>query len=271
MTVYAEAFGVERTEIFNESYLTGYPEGFQDMPIELPAQFQDKDWVKITIRCDFSAAKKYFIWNGYKLINMVPKDMVAVDVKAPKKVATGTEYNVTVDVANYGLSVATDYTVELYANGEKVAEKAGAELASYAEGQVVFTQTMSPIATEDIDYSAKVVQTGDANTANNGTAVVTVSPMQSNLPGATELTAADSENAVALTWNEPDLTAVIPEPVTDDFEDANAFAAEYGDWVFVDLDEENVGGFQDTDIPGITPGETKGSFWIWDQSQFGNK
>ncbi len=271
VTVYAEAFGVERTEIFNESYLSGYPDGFQDMPIELPAQFQDKEWVKITIRCDFSAAKKYFIWNGYKLINMVPKDMVAVDVKAPKKVATGTEYNVTVDVANYGLSVATDYTVELYANGEKVAEKAGAELASYAEGQVVFTQTMSPIATEDIDYSAKVVQTGDANTANNETAVVTVSPMQSNLPGATELTAADSENAVALTWNEPDLTAVIPEPVTDDFEDANAFAAEYGDWVFVDLDEENVGGFQDTDIPGITPGETKGSFWIWDQSQLGNQ
>lgn len=271
VTVYAEAFGVERTEIFNESYLTGYPEGFQDMPIELPAQFQDKDWVKITIRCDFSAAKKYFVWNGYKMINMVQKDMAAVDVKAPKKVATGADYDVTVNVANYGLSAANAYNVELYANGEKVAEKAGAELASYAEAQVVFAQTMSPIATEDINYTAKIVQAGDANTANNETAVVAVSPKQSALPGATELTAANSENSVALTWNEPDLTAVTPDPITDDFESGDAFAAEYGDWVFVDLDEEAVGGFEGTDIPGITIGETKGSFWIWDQSQLGNQ
>lgn len=271
VTVYAEAFGVERTEIFNESYLTGYPEGFQDMPIELPAQFQDKDWVKITIRCDFSAAKKYFIWNGYKLINMVPKDMAAIDINAPKKVATGADYDVTVNVANYGLTAANAYNVELYANGEKVAEKAGDDIASYAEAQVVFAQTMSPIATEDINYTAKIVQAGDANNANNETAVVTVSPKQSSLPGATELTAANSENAVALTWNEPDLTAVTPDPITEDFENGDAFAAEYGDWVFVDLDEEAVGGFEGTDIPGITIGETKGSFWIWDQSQLGNQ
>ena len=271
VTVYAEAFGIERTEIFNASYLIGYPDGFQDMPIELPAQFQNKDWVKITIRCDFSAAKKYFIWNGYKLINMVQKDMVALDVQAPKKVATGTDYQVTVDVANYGLSSASAYSVELYADGEKVAEKEGAELASYAQGQVVFDRLMSPIATEPIEYYAMVVQNGDANEVNNQTAVVTVDPKQSTLPGATELTAANSENSVALTWNEPDLTAVTPDPVTDDFEDADAFAAEYGDWVFVDVDNSEVGGIQGTDIPGITPGTTKGSFWIWDHSQLGNQ
>lgn len=271
VTVYAESFGIARTEIFNASYLTGYPDGFQDMPIELPAQFQNKDWVKITIRCDFSADKKYFIWNGYKLINMVQKDMVALDVQAPKKVATGSDYQVTVDVANYGLSAAAAYSVELYADGEKVAEKAGADLASYAQSQVVFDRTMSPIATEPIEYYAMVVQNGDANDVNNKTAIVTVDPKQSALPGATELTAANSENAVALTWNEPDLTAVTPDPITDDFEDADAFAAEYGDWVFVDVDEEAVGGFRSTDIPGITPGETKGSFWVWDASQVGNQ
>lgn len=272
VTVYAEAYGTGRVELFSEADLFGYgQEGFQTLPIQLPAQFQDKNWVNITIRCDFSDEKSDFVWNGYKMINMVQKDMAAVDVKAPKKVATGTDYDVTVNVANYGLSAANAYNVELYANGEKVAEKAGAELASYAEAQVVFAQTMSPIATEDINYTAKIVQAGDANTANNETAVVAVSPKQSALPGATELTAANSENSVALTWNEPDLTAVTPDPITDDFESGDAFAAEYGDWVFVDLDEEAVGGFQGTDIPGITIGETTGSFWIWDQSQLGNQ
>lgn len=270
VVVYAEAYGAPEEVIFNESYLMGYPEGFQTLPIELPAKFQDKEWVKISIRCDFSADKKYFVWNGYRLINLVQKDMAAVETVAPKKVATGADYDVTVDIANYGLNAATAYTVELYANGEKVAEKAGAELASFANGQVVFSQSMSPIASEPIEYYGAVVQAGDANTANNETAVVTVTPQQSNLPGATELTAANSENAVALTWNEPDLTAVTPDPVTEDFEDADAFAAEYGDWVFVDVDDSEVGGFQGTDIPGITPGTTKGSFWIWDQSQLGN-
>ena len=266
VVVYAEAYGVPEEVIFNESYLMGYPEGFQTLPIELPAKFQDKDWVKISIRCDFSADKQYFVWNGYRLINLVQKDMAAIETVAPKKVATGADYDVTVDIANYGLNAATAYTVELYANGEKVAEKAGAELASFADGQVVFAQSMSPIATEPIEYYGAVVQAGDANMANNETAVVTVTPKQSTLPGATELTAANSENSVALTWNEPDLTAVTPDPKTDDFEDADAFAAEYGDWVFVDVDEEVVGGFQNMDLPGITPGETKGSFWVWDQS-----
>lgn len=270
VVVYAEAYGAPEEEIFNESYLMGYPEGFQTLPIELPAKFQDKDWVKISIRCDFSADKNYFVWNGYRLINLVQKDMAAIETVAPKKVATGADYDVTVDIANYGLNAATAYTVELYANGEKVAEKAGAELASFANGQVVFAQSMSPIATEPIEYYGAVVQAGDANMANNETAVVTVTPKQSTLPGATELTAANSENAVALTWNEPDLTNVTPDPVTDSFEDADAFAAEYGDWAFVDVDDSEVGGFQGTDIPGITPGTTKGSFWIWDQSQLGN-
>ena len=267
VVVYAEAYGAPEEVIFNESYLMGYPEGFQTLPIELPAKFQDKDWVKISIRCDFSADKNYFVWNGYRLINLVQKDMAAVETVAPKKVATGADYDVTVDIANYGLNAATAYTVELYANGEKVAEKAGAELASFANGQVVFAQSMSPIATEPIEYYGAVVQAGDANEANNKTAVVTVTPKQSTLPGATELTAANSENSVALTWNEPDLTAVTPDPKTDDFEDADAFAAEYGDWVFVDVDEEVVGGIQNTDIPGIDPGTTKGSFWVWDSAQ----
>lgn len=269
VTVYAQAFGVETEEIFNESYLYGFPDGFQTMTIELPAKFQNKGWVSFTVRIDFSDEKQYFVWNGYKLVNMVQKDMVALDVKAPVRVANGAEYNVTVDVANYGISTATDYSVELYANGDKVAEKAGVELAPYAEGQVVFAQTMSPVAAEPVEYYAVLVQAGDANTDNNETATVTVTPRESRLPGATELTAADSDNAVALTWNEPDMTVKAPEPVTYDFEDGDAFAAEYGDWIFVDVDDSPVGGIQNMDIPGIAGGQTKGSFWIWDQDVLG--
>lgn len=270
--VYAEAYGIAQEEIFNQAYLFGYNEtGYQTLPIQLPAKFQDKDWVNITIRLDFSADKSLFIWKGYRMINMVQKDMAVTGINAPRKVTNGNSYDVTVNLANYGLSPASSYSVVLYANDKKIGEKTGSELASYADGQVVFSEKMSPIATADVNCYAEIVQNGDANNNNNKSATITISPRKSNLPGATELTAGNSDKAVALTWNEPDLTNVTPEPVTDDFEDGDAFTAEYGDWVFVDVDDAEVGGFKGTDIPGITPNTTKGSFWIWDHSQLGNQ
>lgn len=90
---------------------------------------------------------------------------------------------------------------------------------------------------------------------------------KSRLPAATGLDAANDETGIKLTWNRPDLQGITPEPVTEDFEDADAFSAEYGDWTFVDVDQSPVGGFQDTDIPGIDTGVTTGSFWIWDSDE----
>lgn len=269
--IYAESYDIPRTEIMDVNTVLGLAEGYQDLIIDLPAQFQNKAWVSITLYTEFSAEQKYFVWQSYDVVNMVQKDMVALDITAPKKVATGADYKVGVTVANYGITDAAGYTVELYANEEKVAEKTCGELASYAENSVEFDLSMSPVADEPIAYYAVVKQEGDADTANDKTATVEVSPKASMLPGATALTAGNSEGAVALTWDEPDMENITPEPVTDDFEDADAFAAEYGDWVFVDVDESAVGGFSNMDVPGITPGETKGSFWIWDQSQLGNQ
>lgn len=269
--IYAETYDVPRTEIMDVNTVLGLPEGYQDLIIDLPAQFQNKAWVSITLYTEFSADQKYFVWQSYDVVNMVQKDMVAMDITAPKKVATGADYKVGVTVANYGITDAAGYTVELYANEEKVAEKTCGELASYAENSVEFELAMSPVADEPIAYYAVVKQAGDVDNDNDKTATVEVSPKASSLPGATALTAGSSEGAVDLTWDEPDMENITPEPVTDDFEDADAFADEYGDWVFVDVDGNTVGGFNNMDIPGITPGQTIGSFWIWDQSQLGNE
>lgn len=133
---------------------------------------------------------------------------------------------------------------------------------------------LSALATEDVKYMAKVVYAGDENEANNSTPEITVKLVASAFPAATDLTAANGADGVVLNWNEPQAAtreAGSGESVTHDFEDGESFSAEYGDWIFTDVDESAVGGFQGLDIPGITIGQTKGSFRIWDQSMVGNQ
>ena len=269
--VTAEAYNVPETEIFSLADMVNYNEtGWQDLQINLPAQFQDKYWVNLKVYGDCTSSQTFML-GGYKVRNMVPYDLAADAITAPKKVATGADYNVTVTAKNIGLQNINEFSVTLYEDGEAVETKTGAEIVSDATGSVVFTRHMSPVATEDIEYYATVTCNNDANTTNGQTETIVVSPKASTLPGATELQAGNGENGVSLTWLEPNVTTISPDPITEDFEDADAFSAEYGDWVFVDVDESPVGGFQGTDIPGITPGTTTGSFWVWDQGQLGNQ
>ena len=35
----------------------------------------------------------------------------------------------------------------------------------------------------------------------------------------------------------------------------------------MDVDDSPVGGFRDLEVPGISIGKTKGSFWLWDTAE----
>ena len=104
----------------------------------------------------------------------------------------------------------------------------------------------------------------DEVSANNTTPTVTVDVIVSEYPAVTDLEAASGENGVELTWSEPDLDSAPAERITESFENGDAFSSEFGEWTFVDVDESPVGGISTQDIPGITPGTTTGSFWVWD-------
>lgn len=231
------------------------------------------DFANETIQVQITGAIKFYtniFIDNLKVGSILGHDLSAAGITAPEKVKGGENYKVSVSVSNEGAQAADSYKVELYANQQLAATKDCQNLASGEKANVEFDMSMSPIATEKIVYYAKVVYAADENEANNQTSSIEVMPKASNLPAATNLKAESSENAVVLTWDEPDLSTASGEQRTDDFEDADAFADEYGDWVFIDEDQEMVGGFQGTNIPGITPGQTQGSFWIWDQSQLGN-
>lgn len=241
-------------------------------------------WGKITVPLDAYANKviqfqitgitKQYVYtmiDNIKVGSLLANDLKAVSITAPEKVKTGASYKVDVVVSNEGKNAADAYSVELYKDEELVATKDLTDLASGARATVSFDETMSAIATEPVSYYAKVVYAADENESDNQTKSVSVTPQVSNLPVATDLAGESVDNGVKLTWTEPNLEAGVAEEVTQDFEDADAFSAEYGDWTFVDGDDAAVGGFQNMEVPGITVGETKGSFWIWDASQVGNQ
>ncbi len=202
---------------------------------------------------------------------LVPNDLAATDIKAPATVLCGNDYEVNVTVTNKGTEDATEFTVSLYADGEKVATKTVDGLASAASTIVSFEASMGAIATEAVEYYAEVTYTADENLDNNKTATIEVAPKLSNLPKVDDLDAQSGAEGVELTWSEPDLTNVSVEPTNEGFEDGNSWAFEYEGWTFVDVDGSPVGGvFSDWDLPGVTAGVTTASFIVFDDSEIGN-
>ena len=214
----------------------------------------------------------YTLIDNIKIGSMIGNDLAAAAINAPSKVKAGADYTVSVTVANEGTNAAENYSVELYADSQLVATKEGAALAAGEKANVEFDFTMSALATEPVVYFAKVVYAADENETNNQSANVTVDVIVPNYPVVNDLAGVAQDGSVKLTWSEPNIEAAETSgAVTEDFEDADSFSATYGDWTFVDVDQSEVGGFQNMDVPGISLGETKGSFWIWDQAQLGNQ
>lgn len=213
----------------------------------------------------------YLLLDNIRIADILNHDLQALDINAPASVNAGESFRVNVTYQNTGLSAASDYKVELYADGKMVDSKEGVTIQPDAKMVQTFYCDMPAIASEPVAYHAVINYSLDANTDNNVTPTVTVTPHVPKLPVINDLKATIIPDAVELAWSAPDFNALKGQPVTDDFEDAEAFASSYGDWKFVDVDNVEVGGFEQTDIPGIDPGYTKGSFWVWDHALLGNQ
>lgn len=195
------------------------------------------------------------------------RDLCMLSLDAPVEGVCGKEYSVTATVLNEGFADAKDFNVELYVNGEVSSSRSVAgPLACGESASVEFSVKMPDIESEYIDCHAGVSCSGDENHDNDFTQVVRINTLPSRLPSPSALTASLGDGSVDLSWTAPDAGLIEGRQSVEDFEDGTGFEAVYKDWIFVDGDQFPVGGVQNVSIPGITPGETTGSFWIWDQN-----
>ncbi len=221
------------------------------------------------VQVRFQATTKQYVYtmmDNIKIGSMVGNDLVARSISAPAKVKAGEDYNVDVTVANDGTLDATSFSVELYADGEKVDTKTVESLAASEKTTVTFARNMSAVAEAPVKYYATVVYTADENPANNTTSEVTSEAKFSNLPAVTDLKGEAVAEGVRLTWSEPNLEGGAVEEKTDDFESYESWAQEIENWTFIDRDQSLAGGFQNLDIPGIVPGESLASFFVFDSA-----
>lgn len=261
------AYGSDKIEIIADfaSVIGGDTEGWNEMQVNLPEKFANAPWVQIFLYPSYKGYdRSLFLMSGFKLMNNVPYDLAAVSIDAPDDVEQGSNFTITATARNYGVQEIRSYSATLFADGKVVAKTTGSNVKSLESTQVSFETMMDPIATKTVNYKVEFTCAGDSDSDNDMTKTVYVIPTESLLPRATELQAEFDESGVVLTWLEPGDMTIAGEPVTEDFEDAGSFSNQYGDWIFVDRDESVLGGIGNVEIPNVTPGETKGSFMIWD-------
>ena len=227
------------------------------------AQFKGKDvQIVVTAVCNGIA---YNLYDEINICEDINYDLQGA-ISAPATVETGAEFNVTVTVSNEGAEDADAYTVNLYRNGEIVDTKTNNGLAEAESEVVTFKQTLGLHDGDSAEYKAVVVYEADEVPDNNTTATVVVNRKRSTFPAVTGLAGEKTADGNSLTWDEIVIEEAMPMDVIEDFESAEPFAKEFEGWTFVDGDGKPVGGFQSIDLPGIVPGTTTGSFFVFDNA-----
>lgn len=230
-------------------------------------QFSLSGFAGKTVMVHLTAVTKaayYTFIDNIVIGDLADNDLEASYINVPATVKAGEAFDVAVTVKNLGAQAAEAYTVSVYADDALLEKHEGHSLASGATA--IFTSRYATKAIDEapVKFHATVELDGDMVAANNRTPDATVEIVKADLPGVTDLEATNAAGSVTLAWSEPDLDAAPCDPITESFEDGEAFSDQFGEWTFVDVDAQPVGGISTIDMPGIEPGKTTGSFWIWD-------
>lgn len=205
------------------------------------------------------------MFDAFKVADRVQKDL-SVKVDAPATVVPGKEINVNVTIKNEADMASEAYVAKLKANNVVFATLEGEALEMGAAKTFQVPYAFSAVDEEPVEFVAEVIYEGDENKANNVTDAFVVTPKVSIYPVPVDLAGEVTPEGVQLSWGEPDLTGSNFTAKVEDFEAGEAGDMEFEGWTFVDVDGSPVGGFQDTDVPGITPSSTAASFFVFDAS-----
>lgn len=217
-----------------------------------------------TVQIGFVANTKKWTYvniDAIRIGDITDHDILAKFITIPELTAPGKEFNVDVRVENLGSEPTSDYTVELFRNGEITDIKEGPTLGVGERATVRFTQTLTPDSEEETIYHATVVYSPDMDNTNNTTAPKSIALDQPTYPMVRDLTATSAGNGFALDWTKPDLESITLSPITDTFESYSSWACEnVGEWLFFDEDKGGAGGCQGVIMPGVPEGSEQSWF-----------
>lgn len=215
------------------------------------AEFANEDWVRVIISATFDAAGEVNIDN-IRIYNQLDNNLVAESITATSKVLAGEDVTINVTVENQGSKTAEAgaYQIDLYCNDAKVKSLPGTALESNAKTTFTFTEATNVMTPTELIWKAVVEFAADEDKNNNTTATAKTTIKTNSYPAVNDLAGKQTDNTVSLTWSEPDMNATTAEPVTDSFEDYEAFAVNAaGDWSFIDVDGSKTYGIEGVNFP----------------------
>ncbi|MDE6489608.1 MAG: choice-of-anchor J domain-containing protein, partial [Muribaculaceae bacterium] len=200
--------------------------------------------------------------------SMPGNDLEVKGISAQAAVIPEEDFNIEVTVRNNAIHSSGAYQAVLFADGKPTASVDCKSLDPLQETVITFQSTIdNTINGDPVQYHAVITNSGDENTANNTSGMITVQPLVNRLPRVTDLSATSVNNTVTLTWSRPDITGVtVSEHVAESFEAAESFSRTVDGWIFVDVDDKPIGSVNTLQLPGFTGENVKASFFVMDAS-----
>jgi len=219
--------------------------------------------VQVGLNVNNRSNQDYFLMDNVEVRDFSDKDVAVSDFVAPAIAPAGGNVKMTATVANMGTKAVNDVAVELYADEELVETVNVASLGLGESKDVDINTHIDVQATGSINYQVKVVCEGDTILDNNVSNVMTITVVESKLPGVT--IAGETEgNTVTLTWDAP-VSEGSEETVTESFEDYESFAiGKAGDFTFYDIDGDRTFGIDNNTFPNANQPM---SYIVFDASQ----
>lgn len=220
---------------------------------------KDMEWHKQTVDLSEYAGKViYFeLFAQCVDINVVAVDnlrigndptpnLAALAIKAPEKAAANETITIGVDYENTGKDVMSDYSIELYLDGEKIDEIAGTPIEPESMASVEFSHTLTVVSSDAPEFHALIRCNSDADESDNMTGTATVKFIKPTLPAPNDLKAQSASRSIELTWTPSDLSEVPVIPSTDNLESYKPFSIglphsivdgdDLGEWTVYDMD-----------------------------------
>lgn len=193
-------------------------------------------------------------------------DLAITSIIAPSSVSPSQEFNFIVNIANYGAKAATVYDVDIYCNGEIIATASGDAIQPSETFVLEIPYCFNSLSSASNVVYAQLIAEGDNENDNDTSGKISIRLRQNPYPPVSDLSGIYSDDGVALAWTEPDMNNILELPLTDDFETADDWATESGDWTFVDQDGGIIGSFDTAPVPGFSPFESTSQYFVFNSN-----
>ena len=186
----------------------------------------------------FRSVDYIYAIDSYSLKTSAQNDLALTTLTSDNDVRVGEEASFTAEVTNTGFtSLSSDVKFEAISDGDVIASgvMTGAQLASGAKR--TYTWSFIPAigdASKTIDIKASLVAADEVE--SNNSRVISTEVRKPILPTVTTLSASMLDNAVNLTWQEPELNKTL----TESFENLEPFSY-----------DETLGGFSNIDRKSV--------------------